>query len=66
MSDTKPIHHDLHPGTAACWRELFNEIAHFLNNKLPTLRTKNEILKDCLPELLKVKSVNCCKFEMAG
>ncbi len=53
MSDTNPIHHDLSSGTAACWRDLLNEIDHFLNNKLPTLRTKNAILKDCLPELLK-------------
>lgn len=53
MSDTNLIHHDLSSSTAACWRDLLNEIDHFLNNKLPALRTKNAILKDCLPELLK-------------
>ena len=50
---SEPIHHDLHPGTAACWRELFNEIDHFLNNKLPIIRKQNRLLKECLPELLK-------------
>ena len=50
---SEPIHHDLHPGTAACWRELFNEIDHFLSNKLPIIRTQNRLLKECLPELLK-------------
>ncbi len=50
---SEPIHHDLHPGTAACWRELFNEIDHFLGNKLPIIRTQNRLLKECLPELLK-------------
>lgn len=50
---SEPIHHDLNPGTAACWRELFNQINHFINNKLPVIRKQNSLLKECLPELLK-------------